>query len=163
MRRLGRLLIATISVVTIVSMVTTGARVSARYINKGRSPQNCIARGCVSARPSDTILRDDVYINRHVTPRRGTHEGGECVLLRPLRPLRPMRRLGRLLIATISTVSMVTMVITCRVRSGHQQGRINKGRSPQNCIARSYVSMMPSDAILRDDVYIMSIISIMFG
>ena len=36
--------------------------VSARYINKGRSPQNCIERGCVSVRPSDAILRDDELI-----------------------------------------------------------------------------------------------------
>ena len=47
-------------------------------INKGRSPQNCIERSYVSVRPSDAILRDDVYINKLVTPRRGTHEGGEC-------------------------------------------------------------------------------------
>ena len=31
-------------------------------INKGRSPQNCIECGCVSVRPSDAILRDDVLI-----------------------------------------------------------------------------------------------------
>ena len=36
-------------------------------------------------------------------------------------------------------------------RSGYQQGRINKGRSPQNCIERGCVSARPSDAILRDD------------
>ena len=36
-------------------------------------------------------------------------------------------------------------------RSGYQQGRINKGRSPQNCIERGCVSVRPSDAILRDD------------
>ena len=36
--------------------------VSARYINKGRSPQNCIERGCVSVRSSDAILRDDELI-----------------------------------------------------------------------------------------------------
>ena len=36
-------------------------------------------------------------------------------------------------------------------RSGYQQGRINKGRSPQNCIERGCVSARPSDTILRDD------------
>ena len=59
-------------------------------IHKGRSPQNCIARGWVSARLSDAILRDDelicamsrawvlaTCINKLVTPRRGTHKGGE--------------------------------------------------------------------------------------
>ena len=50
-------------------------------------------------------------INKHVTPRRGTHKGEELVLLRP------MRRLGRLLIATISAVSMVTMVFIYTVTS----------------------------------------------
>ena len=44
-----------------------GARCSERRyqrgsINKGRSPQNCIERGCVSVRPSDAILRDDGLI-----------------------------------------------------------------------------------------------------
>ena len=37
-------------------------RVSARYINNGRSPQNCIERSCVSAKLSDAILRDDELI-----------------------------------------------------------------------------------------------------
>ena len=31
-------------------------------INNGRSPQNCMERGCVSVRPSDAILRDDGLI-----------------------------------------------------------------------------------------------------
>ena len=35
--------------------------------------------------------------------------------------------------------------------SRYQQGHINKGRSPQNCIVRGCVSVKPSDAILRDD------------
>ena len=39
----------------------------------------------------------------------------------------------------------------CRERSGYQQGRINKGRSPQNCIERGWVSVQSSGAILRDD------------
>ena len=63
------LLIATISAVLMLSMVfillrgaMSRARVLARFINKGRSPQNCIARGCVSVRPSDAILRDDELI-----------------------------------------------------------------------------------------------------
>ena len=38
-------------------------------------------------------------------------------------------------------------------RSGYQQGNINNGRSPQNCIERGYVSVKYADAILRDDVY----------
>ena len=37
------------------------------------------------------------------------------------------------------------------VRSGYQQGSINKGRSPQNCMACGCVSVRPSNAILRDD------------
>ena len=37
-------------------------RVSARYINNGRSPQNCIERSCVSAKLSNAILRDDELI-----------------------------------------------------------------------------------------------------
>ena len=71
-----------------------------------------------------------------------------------------MRRLGRLLIATISTVSIVTMVITYRGRRGYRQGRINKGRSPQNCIERGWVSAKLSDAILRDDVLICFIVAV---
>ena len=39
----------------------------------------------------------------------------------------------------------------CRERSGYQRGRIHKGRSPQNCIERGWVSVRSSDAILRDD------------
>ena len=38
----------------------------------------------------------------------------------------------------------------CRER-GYQQGSINNGRSPQNCIERGCVSVRSSDAILRDD------------
>ena len=38
----------------------------------------------------------------------------------------------------------------CRVR-GYQQGCINNGRSPQNCMERGWASARPSDAILRDD------------
>ena len=39
----------------------------------------------------------------------------------------------------------------CR-EQGYQQGHINKGRSPQNCIERGWVSAKSSNAILRDDV-----------
>ena len=38
----------------------------------------------------------------------------------------------------------------CRVCE-YQRGRINKGRSPQNCMKRGWVSAKLSDAILRDD------------
>ena len=79
--------------------------------------------------------------------------------LRPIRPLRPLRRLGQVLIVAITMVLIVTMVSSllsprCGARCNerrYQQGRINKGRSPQNCIERGYVSSRPSDAILRDD------------
>ena len=46
------------------------------------------------------------------------------------------------------------VILRCWARyseRGYQQGRINKGRSPQNCMERGYVSARPSDAILRDD------------
>ena len=80
LRRLGRLLISTISAVSMAFILLRCAMwrawVSARYINKGRSPQNCIERGYVSVKYADAILRDDVYINKHVTPRRGTYKGG---------------------------------------------------------------------------------------
>ena len=41
--------------------------VSARCIDNGRSPQNCIERDCVSVRPSNAILRDDelIYFAHH--------------------------------------------------------------------------------------------------
>ena len=81
-----------ISVVSMVTMVFYTIAGRSWYqrgrINKGRSPQNCIEHGWVSVRPSDAILRDDELIsfthygiNKHVTPRRGTHGGGECVEL----------------------------------------------------------------------------------
>ena len=38
----------------------------------------------------------------------------------------------------------------CRER-GYQQGSINNGRSPQNCIESGCVSVRSSNAILRDD------------
>ena len=40
---------------------------------------------------------------------------------------------------------------------GYQQCRINKGRSPQNCMERGWVSAKSSDAILRDDELICAI------
>ena len=44
----------------------TPLRGAGRYqqgrIRNGRSPQNCMERGCVSVRPSDAILRDDELI-----------------------------------------------------------------------------------------------------
>ena len=47
-----------------------------------------------------------------------------------------------------------TVILRCWARCserGYQQGHINNGRSPQNCIERGCVSVRPSDAILRDD------------
>ena len=46
------------------------------------------------------------------------------------------------------------VILRCGARCserGYQQGRINNGRSPQNCMERGCVSVRPSDAILRDD------------
>ena len=94
----------------------------------------------VLARP--IVVRD--HLNGH-----NSLNGHILSFLRPIRPIRPLRRLGRLLIATISSVTIVSTVTT--ERSGYQQGRINNGRSPQNCIERGCVSVRPSDAILRDD------------
>ena len=45
-------------------------------------------------------------------------------------------------------------------RREYQQGRINKGRSPQNCIERGCVSAKLSDAILRDDGLICFIVAV---
>ena len=50
------------SVYTPLRGAMSRAGVSARFINNGRSPQNCIERGCVSAKPSNAILRDDELI-----------------------------------------------------------------------------------------------------
>ena len=36
--------------------------VSARCIDKGRSPHNCMERGCVSVKQLDAIIRDDELI-----------------------------------------------------------------------------------------------------
>ena len=85
-------------------------------------------------------LKSRWSINKLVTPRRGTHEGEECVEL-----LSPDVGVFRCL----SFVAVRLYFVAGR--SGYQQGRINKGRSPQNCIERGCVSVRPSDAILRDD------------
>ena len=55
--------------------------VSARYINKGRSPQNCIERGCVSAWLSDAILRDDELICFAYANKIGARLGGSVFVV----------------------------------------------------------------------------------
>ena len=133
-------------------------------INKGRSPQNCIARGWVSARLSDAILRDDelicamsrawvlaTCINKLVTPRRGTHKGGESWEL-----LCPDVGVFR---CFASLRCGYTPLWGAMSRAQVSARSINKGRSPQNCIDCGWVSARLSDAILRDEVYINTLVT----
>ena len=71
-------------------------------------------------------------MNKHVTPRRGTHEGGECVEL-----LCPDVGVFRCLSFVVERLYSVVVRDVARVVSARY---INKGRSPQNCIERGCVS-----------------------
>ena len=100
-------------------------------------------------RPINRLSRKSRWsMNKLVTPRRGTHEGGECVEL-----LCPDVGVFRCLSFVVERLYSVAG------RSGYQQGRINNGRSPQNCMVCGCVSARASDAILRDDGYINKLVT----
>ena len=71
-------------------------------------------------------------MNKLVTPRRGTHEGGECVEF-----LCPDVGVFRCLSFVVERLYSVVVRDVARVVSARY---INKGRSPQNCIERGCVS-----------------------
>ena len=84
-----------------------------------------------------------MFINKLVTPRRGTHGVGECGEF-------PCPDVGVFRCFASLRGGYTPCGARCRVCE-YQRGRINKGRSPQNCMACGCVSVRPSNAILRDD------------